>query len=85
MEAARAVSSSAFNLMSAILTSLSNALDFRVSVRGQESSALSHHSKAAEELCLCVLMEIAVLIARRVQITCLQPWLPPNSHVHPKA
>ena len=73
MEAARAVSSSAFNLMSAILTSLSNALDSQVSVRGQESNVLSHHSKAAEALCLCVQMEIAVQIARRVQITCLHP------------
>ena len=84
MEAARAVSLSAFNPMSAIQISLSNALDSRVSVRGQESSALSHHSKAAEEVCLCVQMEIAVLIARRVQITCLQILLPPDSHVPPK-
>jgi hypothetical protein len=72
MEAARAASMSAFNLMSATLISHSNALDSQVSVLGQELSALSHHSKAAEELCLCAQMEIAALIARRVQITYLQ-------------
>jgi hypothetical protein len=72
MEAARAVSLSAFNLMNAALISLSNALDSQVSVRGLESSALNHHSKAAEELYLCAQMEIAVLIARRVLITFLQ-------------